>query len=858
MLSTGRASDITEPDDEGDLSTELSGPTGAGGEDQTQLQIRLTPPTDATCFAFDFRFFSEEYPEYVGSIYNDTFTAEIIDTDLTLSNDGIVTPYNFAYDTEGNAISINTVFGMTPDTETTFDGSTPLLSAITPVELSDDENMLITLTIQDLGDSIYDSAVAIDNARWFTDPDCEAGATVKEDADEDGLPDDWETDGLDVDGDGTIDLDLPAMGADPGHKDLFLEIDWMFEAQTCIWFICWGGEDFSPDEAALADVIQAFADAPVDNPDGTTGINLHIDAGPDSVMDTTTATTWGSLGRGNAVDHVEDLGANVNGTFSYVDCLGNTVNYNQAYSWEALDTIKDANFDDVRRDVFHYTLYADTYGGSSSSGISRGIPAADLIVSQGEFNSGDGFTLIQERGTLMHEFGHNLGLRHGGNDNCNREPNYLSIMSYSFQLVGLRDGPSDGLLDYSAFDLNDLDETSLDETVGLDPDADVGTLGTRWWCGNVGQVSDNAAGAIDWDCDGSADETSASVNINRDSFSSTLTGHDDWANLRFDGGAIGQLGVEESPAETRDVELTKEEAEELGVLAGMFDVLLDAPATALLLPGTDERSIFFSLTNVGTMTDSYDVQVTGIPVTSGPDDPTLIASETAVLAAVVDTDTIAPGLYYMEVAVISGGLSEVVAVATIEVTVPDLTDPAMLAAAQEALDDLEDLLPGTGPDPDTLDQLLDMLEEGVRPDPRVALQEARDTLADLEDSKDINNAIKAFDRALQDKRWVDDDELASSGGSSVFAQLQQAVRDVERADIDPEVADAVTMAIAGAAEDLLDRAYELAEEAGVSADVLAAVAPMIDVAEATAETGDPRAAMGMYQDAWDILNDAMS
>ena len=37
----------------------------------------------------------------------------------------------------------------------------------------------------------------------------------------------WEKDGIDTDGDGTADLDLPAMGADPDHKDIFIEVDFM-------------------------------------------------------------------------------------------------------------------------------------------------------------------------------------------------------------------------------------------------------------------------------------------------------------------------------------------------------------------------------------------------------------------------------------------------------------------------------------------------------------------------------------------------------------------------------------------------------------------------------------------------------
>jgi hypothetical protein len=46
------------------------------------------------------------------------------------------------------------------------------------------------------------------------------------DRDGDGLCDEWETTGIDYDG-GGVDLNLPAMGADPDHKDLFVEVDYM-------------------------------------------------------------------------------------------------------------------------------------------------------------------------------------------------------------------------------------------------------------------------------------------------------------------------------------------------------------------------------------------------------------------------------------------------------------------------------------------------------------------------------------------------------------------------------------------------------------------------------------------------------
>ena len=44
------------------------------------------------------------------------------------------------------------------------------------------------------------------------------------------------------------------------------------------------------------------------NPDGTPGIALHLDNGPDSVMNPKTGATWGSRSRQNSLVHQDVLG----------------------------------------------------------------------------------------------------------------------------------------------------------------------------------------------------------------------------------------------------------------------------------------------------------------------------------------------------------------------------------------------------------------------------------------------------------------------------------------------------------------------------------------------------------------------
>ena len=50
--------------------------------------------------------------------------------------------------------------------------------------------------------------------------------------------------------------------------------------------------------------------------------------------------------------------------------------------------------------------------------------------------------------TFMHELGHNLGLLHGGFQNRNHKPNYVSLMNYRYSFT-LQEAGGDGYLDFS-------------------------------------------------------------------------------------------------------------------------------------------------------------------------------------------------------------------------------------------------------------------------------------------------------------------------------------------------------------------------------------------------------------------------
>jgi len=319
-----------------------------------------------------------------------------------------------------------------------------------------------------------------------------------EDADGDGLLDEVETNtgvfngvndtgtdplNPDTDGDGIDDgdevlgtsegLDLPAMGVSPLRKNILLEYDWFDDANEC------GAHSHRPTVGTITRVSDAFANAPVSNPDGSTGITLINDYGQGGVF------TGGNF--------ISDADGVLDSGFG--------PDY-QAY--------KAANFATNRMGYFHYVLMPHRYDtNSGSSGLAE-IVGDDMIVSLYCANSD-----INVANTIMHELGHNLGLHHGGFEGLNYKPNYNSVMNYRFQFPGVDnscDALGDNVLDYSSGEYITLDESSLLEPAGV--------------CGSV---------AIDWNTNGVIESGPISQDINNfDGFLSVLQDFDDWANLVYD------------------------------------------------------------------------------------------------------------------------------------------------------------------------------------------------------------------------------------------------------------------------------------------------------------------------------------
>lgn len=380
------------------------------------------------------------------------------------------------------------------------------------------------------------------------------------DLDGDGIPDGVERFGIRRIADGSPVTDLRSFGtfnpqpADPCRKTILLEIDFMTGAAD--------GHTHRPQRAALAELQQAFADAPVPP----------------------VFCPYTQLGFGEVAPGGVQLLAEV----------GNAIPEAAVFTLDDLVSTRSntVNFDPDRRPYFHYAVFAhDQAAGSGSSGqccrdgkdfivtlgswrrlcvgggtdgasnttpvnddqpdgngnITNGpnrtcetaanavFPADDVqLLPVGDSTSDQAGTVRDQAGTTMHELGHALGLEHRGRDDVNHAPNYLSNMSYFFQQGIPRAGAAGSVLDYSGTALPTLTERSLVENTGVQGPNTLLTL----WFDPTGQVrSANAGGPIDWDQDGlfgtvavDVNNDSACVGPGPDALNTTPGGDDRVAN----------------------------------------------------------------------------------------------------------------------------------------------------------------------------------------------------------------------------------------------------------------------------------------------------------------------------------------
>lgn len=377
--------------------------------------------------------------------------------------------------------------------------------------------------------------------------------------------------------------------ASPFVKDVFLEIDYM--------------QFHKPDAGAVNNVVTAFLNAPVSNGAGNpTGIRLHVQIG-EQIAHKARLALFPCTGPFNPADadsaDFDQLkpawfGTAAERTNAAAPTLGNKLN--------------------AKRLAFHYAIFGHNLAPqppattNTSSGCAE-VPGNDFVVTLGSFggtaagHTGGVGTPAQQAGTLMHEFGHNLGLRHGGRDNLNCKPNYVSVMNYSYQFPS---PATTRLLDYSRQTLSTLNEQHLNETLPL-----VALPGEPPYTGQITfgpptgvpakptVVQASPTTPINWNRNASTDpDTKADINVltsvgcaavtggNAD----VLAGFNDWANIQLNFRATadfadgGHITIDPAALDgTLDMGI--EEARELSLDRdgdGVLDIDDDCPGT----PGT--------------------------------------------------------------------------------------------------------------------------------------------------------------------------------------------------------------------------------------------------------------------------------
>ena len=138
---------------EGNYMAMISSGSGAVGGASSALEQSFTVPAGATRLTIHYNFVSEEYPEWVGSQYNDVFNATLHTPDGSRE---------IAFE-EVNSANFQPVSGIPCGSGDCTWGQTGWLTASIDVSQWAGTDDTLTLTVHDVGDTIYDTVVLIDD-----------------------------------------------------------------------------------------------------------------------------------------------------------------------------------------------------------------------------------------------------------------------------------------------------------------------------------------------------------------------------------------------------------------------------------------------------------------------------------------------------------------------------------------------------------------------------------------------------------------------------------------------------------------------------------------------------------------------
>ncbi len=199
LFSTGKAGTVPVTTNEQNPGDER-GSWFEGGQfgsprDQVEFTMTLNVPEFMHYVYYDVQFFSTEYPEYVGTVYNDKLTVTvssplkgdsqyIFDINsgyFTLDSDGLRDTGFDVYATEGGPGGVDYV-DRTPRDAADAGASDLINIGGVSHPVSPHEQITITIEIHDSGDNQFDSAAFIDNVKFsgFARTDLVARKTVSD------------------------------------------------------------------------------------------------------------------------------------------------------------------------------------------------------------------------------------------------------------------------------------------------------------------------------------------------------------------------------------------------------------------------------------------------------------------------------------------------------------------------------------------------------------------------------------------------------------------------------------------------------------------------------------------------------